>query len=108
MELDISEIVPMLMAAGVGVLSGTVGSYVTFRVVKKSIKTEAEAWLNSEKGQKAIYTIGVLLGNAIKQCVGLGGGGGGGKIKLENIIGSAIAGFIQSKIPINLNTEQQQ
>jgi len=100
-----SEIVPIVGAAAVGVLSGSISSYVMFRIVKKSIKREAEEWLNSEKGQKAIYTIGVLLGNAIKQGVGLGTGGG--KLKFENIIGQAIAGFIQSKIPVSQNTYEQ-
>lgn len=93
-----SEIVPILASGIIGALSGSIGSYVIFKIVKRSMKHDIEEWLNSERGQKAIYTIGVLLGNAIKQGVGLGSSGG--KLKLENIIGQAIAGFIQSKIPI--------
>lgn len=60
---------------------------------KKELKGEAEAWLNSEKGQKALYTIGVLVGNGVKG--GFGIKKGKGKFKFEDIIGQIASRWIE-------------
>lgn len=102
-ESSLFEDLLLILASGAisGLSAGIVG-YLLLNHTKKALKTELEAWLNSEKGQKAIYQIGVLLGNAIKQGVGLQTKGG--SLKLDNLIGQAIAGFIQNRF--NLGGQQ--
>jgi len=101
-----SEIVPILVSGVVGVLGGSVGSYVMFKIVKSSMKTEIEQWVNSEKGREAIYSIGILLGNAIATGSGLNrltktqGG-------LKGMVMQGIAQFIQSKINPQVGEQPQ-
>ena len=52
--------------------------------------------MNNEVFQKRIYVIGALLGNGIKQGVGLSPSRG--KMKFQDIITQAIAGMILPKI----------
>jgi hypothetical protein len=92
-----SEIVPILITVPLGTLSGIIGSYVTFKIVKKSMKSEIEEWLNSPKGHEAIYSIGVLLGNAIMQGTGLqkpAKGKGG----LEALVVQGITALLSGKL----------
>jgi len=56
---------------------------------KASLKTELEAWINSDVGQKAIYGIGALAGSGIM--AGTGIQKKSGKFSWQNLI-SEIAG----------------
>lgn len=58
---------------------------VTIENQKVYIKNEVETWLNSEKGQKALFQIGAIIGNGAKAGIGLESRGG--KFKLQDLIG---------------------
>lgn len=64
---------------------------------KTEIKLEAEEWLNSEKGQKALFSIGALIANGAKSGFNLNipKGKGGFEGLIMNIIGK----WIGEKIP---------
>ena len=72
---------------------------------KKRLKTELEAWLNSENGQKALFSIGALMAAGMKSGMGLTQKGG--KFKMEDLIGQIIGSFIQKQIPNLISQEQK-
>ena len=86
---------PQEILTAISIVSTPITFYVGYKLAKKDAKQQIEQWINSDTGQKAIYSIGLLLGNAIKQGVGLGTGGG--KMKFENLLVQAGIGFLQNK-----------
>lgn len=87
--------------AAISIATPPITMYLGWKLAKRDAKRQIEEWINSDIGQKAIYSIGILLGNAIKQGVGITGSGG--KMKMENIIMQGIAGFIQGKLGAVVN-----
>lgn len=77
----------------------------TINFYKNQLKNEAETWLNSESGQKAIYSIGAIIGNGAK--AGIGIKTSGGKFKFENLIAEIAGRFIQDRISPNIPQESQ-
>jgi len=94
-------------------ICGTIPIFFIYRSMKKGIKTEAfqlicdafdtlkaeskeqlELWLNSETGAKALYGIGVYIGNGAKSGIGLGNKGG--KFKFDDLIAQAGSQFLQN------------
>jgi len=73
----------------------------TIESLKIDVKKEFEAWLNSETGQRAIYTIGAIIGNGAKE--GFGMGKKGGKFKWQDLLGEIIGGYAKQKLGL---TEQ--
>jgi len=79
----------------------------TIEKYKKELKIEAESWLNSDNGQKAIYSIGAIIGNGAK--AGFGISTRGGKFKLENLVSEIAGKWIQERfIPQGNQTMQQK
>ena len=70
---------------------------------KRDIKQEAEAWLNSDVGQKAIFSIGALIANGAKSGFQLQNPRGKGGF--EGLIMNVIGQFIQSKLPAVVSGE---
>ncbi len=64
---------------------------------KKELKQEAEAWLNSETGQKAIFQIGAIIGNGAK--AGLGMTTKSGKFRWQDLAGQVLSQWIQGRMP---------
>jgi hypothetical protein len=64
-----------------------------FDHLEVKIKKDAEDWLNSEKGQQALYQIGVLVGNGAKSGFGLAKGG---KFGFKDILMQAAGGLLQN------------
>lgn len=94
----------LINAAVTGVIVGPIIAYTTYFLTKRTVKniknelkTEVEAWLNSEKGQKALYLIGGLLASGMKS--GLGIQKGSGKLSLEGLVAQIVGSFIQSRLP---------
>ena len=102
-----------LLATGlIGALSGSIGAYV---VAKKFLKPEiildfSDVLLNelmqNVEYQKRIYVLGGLLGQGIKQGIGLPKTGG--KFKIEDAIGALIGGFVQNIGANMFSTAQAQ
>ena len=63
--------------------------YTIIEQEKASLKTELEAWINSDVGQKAIYGIGALAGSGIMSGTGIQKKSG--KFSWQNLV-SEIAG----------------
>lgn len=66
--------------------------------LKGEIKSDLETWLNSDKGQKALYQIGGLVGHGA--VAGAGIQKTGGKFKWENVLGELVTSWIQGKNPL--------
>ena len=98
------DILDVLLNASLIALFTSITMYVMSNIimknVKKDLKREAEEWLNSEKGQKAIYSIGLLLGNAIMTGSGLGPAKSGGKLKLQDILMQGLMSFFQGNLKL--------
>jgi len=62
---------------------------------KATLKTELEAWINSETGQKAIYGIGALAGSGIM--AGTGIQKKSGKFSWQNLVGDVARGWLEKK-----------
>ena len=62
------------------------------------IKNEIEEWLNSEKGQKAIFLIGGLAANGIKS--GFNISGKSGKFKWQELAADIIDNLFRSKMNV--------
>jgi len=62
---------------------------------KASLKTELEAWINSETGQKAIYGIGALAGSGIM--AGTGIQKKSGKFSWQNLLGEIAGDWIRKR-----------
>lgn len=56
----------------------------TIDFYKKQLKSEAETWLNSETGAKALYSIGMMIAAGGKQSLGLNFKGG--KFRWQDIV----------------------
>lgn len=67
----------------------------TVENIKRELKLELETWLNSENGQKAIYSIGAIIGNGAKSGFGLQTKGG--KFKWQDLVGQIASQYIQQK-----------
>ena len=88
----------------------------TVEFYKNTLKTEAEAWLNSETGAKALYGIGAMIGQGAKQSIGMGTTGG--KFKWQDLVTQIGLKWVENKIPglglgtstpgQNLNIEKQE
>lgn len=61
--------------------------------------------VNEPEMQKRLYLAGVIVGQGIKQGIGIQGKGG--KFKFENIIGQAIGAVLQNVIPQAIPQTQQ-
>lgn len=62
---------------------------------KASLKTELEAWLNSETGQRAIYGIGSLAGAGIMSGTGIQKKSG--KFSWQNLVGDIARGWLEKR-----------
>jgi uncharacterized membrane protein YbjE (DUF340 family) len=60
---------------------------------KKELKNEVEMWLNSEKGQKALYAIGALVGSGMKAQFSFLTKGG--KFKWQDLVAQIGIGWAQ-------------
>lgn len=63
---------------------------------KATLKIELEAWLNSETGAKAIYSIGALAGSALMSGTGLQKKSG--KFKWQDLLGEVAGEFLKKRI----------
>jgi len=63
---------------------------------KKTLKNDMEIWLNSETGQKALYSIGALIGNGAKSGIGIQTKSG--KFKWQDLIGQIVGSYVQGNI----------
>ena len=87
----------------------------TINFYKKQLKDEAEKWLNSETGTKALYSVGVMVGNGAKDSIGLGSKGG--KFKWQDLLAQIGVEWARKSLPVlnlapgdtqkNLNSESQ-
>jgi cell division protein FtsW (lipid II flippase) len=68
-----------------------------FDALKPKLKEEIGGWLNSEKGQKALWEIGGLIGNGAKSGLGYGGSTRG-KGGLQGLLTDLIGNYIQQKV----------
>jgi len=96
------------ISAVITTLSLVIGYYVLSKKAEKLIETnkiqlkiEAENWLNSEKGQKALYSIGALIGNGARTGIGLQTKTG--KFKFQDLLGQIAGNYIQNKIIPNIS-----
>jgi len=96
-----------LLSAGIGALTVFLSMLIVSKKIdnmventKKQLKVEAEAWLNSEKGQKAIFTVGAIIGNGAKS--GLGMNSRSGKFKWQDLAGQVITEFFTKGKGFNL------
>ncbi len=62
---------------------------------KATLKTELEAWINSETGQKAIYGIGAIAGSGI--IAGTGFQKKSGKFKWQDLAAEVAKGWLEKK-----------
>jgi hypothetical protein len=96
--------------AAITILSGAIVGYVIGKTMfkrmenyvaeqKAELKTELQAWLNSETGQKALYSIGGLIAAGAKG--GLMTQTPRGKGGFQGMIIDLIGQFIGNKIGIN-------
>ena len=79
----------------------SIGLYALYVLAKRKVNTDffleitddmlSELSQNVDM-QKKVYLLGVILGQGIKQGVGLSAKGG--KFKIENLIGAALEGFL--------------
>ena len=76
-------------------VSVSIGSYITFKIIKKKLKQEAETWLNSETGQKALYSIGAMIAQGAKDSIPFVSKGG--KFKWQDILVQVGLGWAKSK-----------
>lgn len=68
----------------------------TVETLKIDVKRDLETWLNSETGQKAIFSIGAIIGNGAK--AGFGIGTKGGKFKWQDLAAEVAREWILPKI----------
>lgn len=61
---------------------------------KYDIKEEVKTWLNSEVGQKALFTVGAIIGNGAKS--GFGISAKSGKFKWQDLLGQIAGNYIQN------------
>lgn len=95
------------ISAIITTLSLVIGYYVLSKKAEKMIETQkilikndVGKWLNSETGQKALYSIGALIGNGARTGIGLQTKTG--KFKLQDLIGQIAGQYIQSKVIPNM------
>jgi len=69
----------------------------TVNFYKNLLKNDAEAWLNSETGAKALYGIGMMIGQGAKQSIGIGTKGG--KFKWKDMLIQMGLSYVQKKVP---------
>lgn len=92
----------VFLSAVIGSLSGVVGAYVMLKKYGKSdvfieiLEDFVTDLSENAEMQKRIYIIGGILGNGIRQGVGIGKTKG--KFKLEDLIMQVIGGYIQNKV----------
>ena len=63
--------------------------------LESKLKKDVEEWLNSEKGQKALYSIGGMIGAGARQGIGLGKGGG--KFSFADLATQIVGGFFNKQ-----------
>jgi len=80
-----------------GILGGILGAKIVGNSMINRVRNEIFDYLESEEGQKMIFSIGALFGNGVKS--GLGMNPRRGKFKWQDLISMAIAQFFQSKLP---------
>lgn len=90
----------MLETIGISAITVAIGGLVTYAIIKRTININYilevsdvlldELTQNTDM-QKKVYVLGVLLGNGIKQGIGISKGKG--KFKLDDLIGMAIGHF---------------
>ena len=78
-----------------------IGEVVAFE--KGQIKVDLEKWVNSEVAQKALYSLGGMIGSGAMAGSGLQPKGG--KMKFPDLIMQLASTFIQGKLP-NINPQQ--
>jgi len=92
------EIIGYIVSGCITFLSVFIGVKYAQKKLTEELEDKIFDVLESEEGQKLVYSIGVLLGNGIKS--GVGFKGSRGKFKWQDLIGYTIAQFIQSKLPV--------
>lgn len=63
---------------------------------KNLIKSDVQSWLNSENGQKALYSIGALVGNGARTGIGLQTKSG--KFKWQDLVGQIVGSYVQKNV----------
>lgn len=105
------EIIIAIATSLLGVLTGFLGATVA---LKKTLKPTLildfseilmNEVMNNVEYQKRIYIIGGLLGQGIRQGIGLARGRG--KFKIEDAIGALLQGFISKYLPQTEETQPQ-
>lgn len=95
--------IEVVINAVISALTVLLGYYVISKKAEKivektkiELKDELEDWLNSENGQKALFSIGALIGNGAKSGFGLNARSG--KYKPQDLLAQIAAQFIQQKL----------
>lgn len=73
---------------------------------KQELKAELEAWLNSEKGQKALYMIGALIAQGAKDSLPFISKGG--KFKLTDLVAQIAGGAAKKFFGVDLGGQGEQ
>ena len=98
-----------IIIMALGSICSPIATYIIAKKIMKDTKDdiidEVFDIIQTEDGQKFLYSVGALIGNGIKTGVGISGKGG--KFKLQDVLMSAVGQFIQSKIPIISGQGQQ-
>jgi len=86
-------------------IGALMGGSITYVIAKRMVNTDKIIEISDEllteivsnvEMQKKIYAVGVLLGNGIKQGIGIQTKGG--KFKWEDVLMQGIAAFVQGKL----------
>jgi hypothetical protein len=87
----------------------------TLLYVKRSMSTEnilnkidelSDEIMTNKELQGKLYTVGAILGNGIRQGIGINAKGG--KFKLDNIIGEVVSGLAQKYLGMGQQEQPQQ
>jgi len=90
------SIVTLLVAIGAPIEYIVLNLFV--KRAKKQLKEEAVAWINSEIGQKAIFSIGALAGQGAK--TGFGISKTGGKFNIQSIIAQIAGNYLERQFNV--------
>ena len=92
----------IIIGLAVGCLAGIIGAFFVLRRllspenIMETLDFVIDSSLKETEMQKKLYTLGLIIGNGIKQGVGIQGGKG--KFKLEDIIAQGLGQFLSSAI----------
>jgi len=103
-DLIMFEVFNLVYSGVISILSALLIYYIASKKVektidfyKKQLKDEAEKWINSETGAKALYGIGMMIGQGAKQSIGIGSTGG--KFKWQDLLAQVGIQWAQKNLP---------